>query len=283
MEKMVYVRTDKNGTKIYHDYTCPRCGGAGGCSMWAYTGWTCYECGGSGKRVTPRIVKEYTPEYEAKLDAQRAKRAEKKRIETERKQQEEAAGNTAEWLATHGFTADGITYVILGDTYAAKEQLKADGAKFDICIGWHADHEVSGFCSIAVHVDEIAERNAWGRYDITANRAEWDSKKAAALKQLSGAKESNHYGNVGDKVQMELELVRVSFFDTFYGSTTVYTMKDNDGNLFVWKTTSCLDRIVDGECKPILKGEHFTLKGTVKEHSEYKGEKQTVLTRCKVA
>ena len=27
--KPIYVRTDKNGTKIYHDWTCPRCGGAG--------------------------------------------------------------------------------------------------------------------------------------------------------------------------------------------------------------------------------------------------------------
>lgn len=27
--KKVYIRTDKNGTKIYHDYTCTRCGGAG--------------------------------------------------------------------------------------------------------------------------------------------------------------------------------------------------------------------------------------------------------------
>ena len=45
---MVYIRTDKNGTKIYHDYTCPRCGGAGGADQWIYTGWTCYECGGTG-------------------------------------------------------------------------------------------------------------------------------------------------------------------------------------------------------------------------------------------
>lgn len=47
---MVYIRTDKNGTKIYHDYTCPRCGGAGGADQWIYTGWTCYECGGTGSQ-----------------------------------------------------------------------------------------------------------------------------------------------------------------------------------------------------------------------------------------
>lgn len=27
MAKIVYLRTDKNGTKYYANYTCPRCGG----------------------------------------------------------------------------------------------------------------------------------------------------------------------------------------------------------------------------------------------------------------
>ena len=55
---MVYIRTDKNGTKIYHDYTCPRCGGAGGADQWIYTGWTCYECGGTGRVSNPQIIKD---------------------------------------------------------------------------------------------------------------------------------------------------------------------------------------------------------------------------------
>mgnify|MGYP003165815777 CR=1 FL=1 len=54
---MVYIRTDKNGTKIYHDYTCPRCGGAGGADQWIYTGWTCYECGGTGRVSILRSLK----------------------------------------------------------------------------------------------------------------------------------------------------------------------------------------------------------------------------------
>lgn len=71
-KKIVYLRTDKNGTKYYANYTCPRCGGAGGGNQWIYTGWTCYECGGTGERSTPVIEKEYTPEYAAKLEERRA-------------------------------------------------------------------------------------------------------------------------------------------------------------------------------------------------------------------
>lgn len=57
MAKIVYLRTDKNGTKYYANYTCPRCGGAGGSDKWAFTGWTCYECGGTGESSTPVIEK----------------------------------------------------------------------------------------------------------------------------------------------------------------------------------------------------------------------------------
>lgn len=79
MAKIVYLRTDKNGTKYYANYTCPRCGGAGGSDKWSFTGWTCYECGGTGESSTPVIEKEYTPEYRAKLDERARKRAEAKR------------------------------------------------------------------------------------------------------------------------------------------------------------------------------------------------------------
>lgn len=106
MDKLQYVKTDKNGTKIFYDWTCPRCGGAGESSMWLKTGCVCFRCGGSGLRNRPIIVKEYTDEYAAKLEARRvarlkkyeeehaeeiaAERAEQERREAEAKAQEEA-------------------------------------------------------------------------------------------------------------------------------------------------------------------------------------------------
>ena len=86
--KDIYIRTDKNGTKYYHNYTCRRCGGAGGADQWKATGWTCYECGGSGVASSPEVIKVYTPEYEAVLAERRAKRAEKKSAERRAKAEE---------------------------------------------------------------------------------------------------------------------------------------------------------------------------------------------------
>ena len=92
------IRIDRNGTKYFEGMvTCDRCGGAGGADQWKYTGWTCYECGGTGKVFAK--WKEYTPEYEAKLNERRKAKAEQyerehaeeiTKAEQERKSKEEA-------------------------------------------------------------------------------------------------------------------------------------------------------------------------------------------------
>ena len=124
MGKYEYIRTDRNGTKIYHDWDCPRCGGAGRSDNWWRTGFTCHECGGTGKRAHPRIVKEYTEEYAAKLDARRAAKA--------APAMEIDADALADYMrrvyASHGFNADGISYVYQGNTYKFREAFRKAGA-----------------------------------------------------------------------------------------------------------------------------------------------------------
>ncbi len=99
MEKKPF-KVDRNGTQYFYDWTCPRCGGEGGRSEWTYTGWTCFECGGTGRSEEPKIVKVYTPEWQARIDARRQAKAEAEavriaeeeaRLERIRKEQEELA------------------------------------------------------------------------------------------------------------------------------------------------------------------------------------------------
>lgn len=71
------------------------------------------------------------------------------------------------------------------------------------------------------------------------------------------------------------------------GARHIYTFRDADGNCLVWKTANPLgmwsededgyEKWVEAEV-----GGKVTLKATVKDHDEYKGTKQTVLTRAKV-
>lgn len=163
MDRIKYIRTDKNGTKIFEDWTCPRCGGEGWAGQWKYTGVTCFRCGGSGLRKTPKIVKEYTDEYWAKLNARReakaakyaeehaeeiaAAKAEEERMEEEYKQKEFA--RTSKQL---GCGADGIGYVHVGNTYPVKDEIKANGGKW-VGQWWVAPVEIKAKKVYAVRID----------------------------------------------------------------------------------------------------------------------------------
>jgi len=70
-----------------------------------------------------------------------------------------------------------------------------------------------------------------------------------------------------------LTLVFSTSFDSMYGPVYLYKFQDQDGNVLVWKTGSFFDWY-DGET--VVSG-----KATVKAHDEYRGTKQTVVTRAK--
>lgn len=210
------IRVDKNGTKYFEGLAeCPRCSGAGIYYIGVLNGkllpsWVdqgvCFQCGGSGKVQSK--WKEYTPEYEAKLNARREARF----AEQQKRIAEEEAKRRAE--------------------REAKEE---------------------------------AERQA-----KAAKEAEEAARKA----------NSKHVGNIGDKLELEASLEKKAHFDvpSYAGFGTdrmfVYTFRDGNGNALVWKTAKGIN---------FEAGDKVTIRGTVKDHSEYKDEKQTVLTRCKIA
>jgi hypothetical protein len=93
-------------------------------------------------------------------------------------------------------------------------------------------------------------------------------------KKAAEEKASEWIGEVGKKLEVKVKSFRcVTSWESTYGHypTTTYIWKivDEAGNIFTWKTSNAIPDDVD------------TIKGTVKEHKEYRGTKQTELTRCK--
>ena len=84
---------------------------------------------------------------------------------------------------------------------------------------------------------------------------------------------SKYVGEVGKRVSFKPADYKVlTSWETMYGTTTLYKIVDEAGNVFIWKASAWINA-----GRPVEK-----ITGTVKEHSEYGGVKQTVLTRCKV-
>lgn len=167
--ELEYIRTDKNGTKIYLDNNCPRCCGYGELEQWDRTGRRCFACGGTGKRRKPRTVKIYTPEYLEKLEKRRLEREKKEAREKPSQTEDERrkAADTARrniWQS-EGMTREGVGYAYFGDTYQIKDELKRAGARWNRFLrGWIAPvspSEIPGTSGIDVRCVKItAEKYA---------------------------------------------------------------------------------------------------------------------------
>jgi hypothetical protein len=81
-----------------------------------------------------------------------------------------------------------------------------------------------------------------------------------------------YVGTVGQRAVFgPLTCVRCHSYETQFGWQNINVFEDADHNLLVWKTGSYSANV----------GDVVTLKGTVKEHNDYRGTKQTILSRCK--
>lgn len=167
MRPLEYWRTDRNGTKYYLDWNCPRCAGAGESDNWYRTGKTCYGCGGTGKRVKPLIVKEYTPEHQAELDARRNAREAKREAEKPKYSEEEAralaeAARRGCWQA-EGFGPDGIGYLHTGDTWKNRDSFHGVGRWNNYLHGYVAPTkiELRGIDIREIHAQELCNTTGW--------------------------------------------------------------------------------------------------------------------------
>lgn len=271
------IKVDRNGSKHYEGMiTCDKCGGAGmiahhvenGVPSWNWTdGGVCWKCGGSGKIHSKWI--ERTPEYQAKLDAKRQKKHEAEIA----KQKAHADEINQAFFQQQGFNAEGKTFVVLGDTYKIRSELKDLGCKFSAILGWHTDHQIDGYQMLMVDIDDCYYKNG---YDGIYRRQNWKTDVAEKIKRANKEleKPSEYIGAIGEKITVNATFDRSYSFEGYMGRTTyIYTFKDSDENILVWKTQAWQD---------LAKGREVQITGTVKEHSEYREQKQTVLTRCKI-
>lgn len=95
--------------------------------------------------------------------------------------------------------------------------------------------------------------------------------RVAAMESRSSERHV-HYGEVGRRYRgVPVKEVRESgSYTTAYGVTTVYTIVLDDDSVLTWKSGKSMDVDACGK----------TVDFTVKEHGEYRGVEQTVVTRC---
>lgn len=259
------VKVDKNGTKYFADNKCRKCNGTGYINGYEHIdGARCWDCHTTGISK-PYHWKEYTPEYAQKLADRRRAKAIKEAPEANKR-----------FFKKIGFDENGRAWVVVGKTYDIKDELKEAGAKFDIFIGWHFDHADNRFVCFEISIEDIGEKTD---LEVWQYRSPCEIEIFISAKQAEYAPKSpsEYVGNIGEKFSGVLTLKNITKYKThftYYGETNyIYIFADENENAVIWKTSSF---------QKINIGDKYTVKGTIKEHSEYNGEKQTTLTRCKI-
>lgn len=169
-----------------------------------------------------------------------------------------------------GFQKGYIT-IFKGDTYGNLEWFKKSIARYCKFWGWYI-----------VSTEEIPADLPQSVTPITLN---WDTvgDETGALKSESAVKSavesliysendstSEWVGTIGERLELNVTITAAIELDGAYGASTLHTMEDECGNVYVWTTSA----------KHWEVGSVKHIKGTLKDHKTYHCVKQNVLTRC---
>lgn len=278
------LKVDEKAKKAYIKEKCPRCGGLGfivsrvengNMIPIPVDGGICYKC--NSEKYIHKWVKAYTEEEMDKYLAaqERAKERKVEKAELERQEKlNKSKENQEALLAKWGYDVENplIWLVGGGSTYEIKDQLKEMGCKFNPAFGWYCSHSIDvpeGYGIVSINFyDAYVWYPLSKRFELKDNAKEIADAAKATLEPES---HSEYIGEIKERLRdLKVILTAVRSFDGFYGTSFLYTFSCGE-NILVWITSSCKD---------IEIGDEVFLTGTVKEHSIYKGVKQTKLSRC---
>ena len=169
-----------------------------------------------------------------------------------------------------GFTKGYITS-FKGDTYSLLEWFQDSTARYHKFWGWYFTSE-----------EELPEIPA----GITPIQLKWEDVAFVDEDQLrpeSQIKEhidslmydpspSKWQGEVGDRLEKVLTVTKAIPVEGYYGNSTMHIFSDPEENVYVWTTAA----------KTLEVGKTYIIRGTIKQLSTYKNQKQTILTRCNI-
>ncbi len=157
---------------------------------------------------------------------------------------EEQAKEILEWVANQEATNDFMHNVIAS------------------CTAPFVEYKQTGFIAAAI----VAYNKAKEREILAKLEAE----------RKADLPESEHVGTVKKRENFTVTLEKTIVTEGYYGDTFIHRFRDEQNNLIIWFGTK---RLRNNDNDKIETGETVTIKATVKEHSEFRDEKQTIVQR----
>lgn len=164
---------------------------------------------------------------------------------------------------------NGYITIFKGDTYSLIDWFKASSARYTRAWGWYFVSTEELPDPLPVGIEPI--RLTWEEVSTDDVLHDEDTIKKYVETLVYEPSASEFVGKIGDRLDVELTVVKAIQLDGYYGPSTLHTFVDANGNEYVWTTAS----------KTLEEGVTYRVKGTVKDHKVYKNTNQTVLTRCR--
>ena len=275
---------EKNG-KMYVSARCKcdRCNGSGiaishVCNgqpvPYVNDGGICYSCNGAG--YFRKEIRLYTDKEFEQMEKASIKATKKREAAREQKMKAEYANKRAKWLKENCFNENLTTFVYFpADSFEVKDNLKDAGFHFSKNLLWHIANIPKGYEDKVVEIalDQVAEIGAWGEgFYRPGARTFVDD----ILKNCRPIEESTSEWLFEEKERFydyAVVLKSVRGMETRFGWTQLVKFEDANGNILQWWTAVEIKAEV---------GDQVLLTGTVKKFEEYKGNKITTVTRCKI-
>ena len=165
---------------------------------------------------------------------------------------------------------NGYITIFKGNTYEDKEYFKTNAARYNKLWGWYFISTIDLPNDIPEDVEPI--RLSWSLVGKEDGTLKTDREVIEAVETLVYDEDISEYqGEIGDKIEVFITVEKAIALDGYYGPSTMHIMRDDDGNCYVWTTAARSWEV----------GSEHLIAGTIKELKQYKGTKQTVLTRCR--
>lgn len=207
------------------------------------------------------------------MEKANTKVAEKRAAAKEEQMKAEYAEKRQKWITSNGFNDNLTTFVYFpSNSYDVKDQLKDAGFRFDKVLLWHiaeVPEQYKDSC-IEISFSEIGDFSAWGEGHFRIGAKDIVSEKILSTRPASC---SEWVGQEKEKISdLPVTLVSIRGFEGYYGYSQVVKFLNGD-NMITWFTATDI---------PFEPGDELLLSGTIKKLDEYKGDKITVMTRCRM-
>lgn len=164
-----------------------------------------------------------------------------------------------------------IIYIVKGESFSVKDNLKELGARFRRDFGWYfgsfadkPDTLPAGLELVEVRWEEVGNEDGSLKNE--------DIVKQVIESKIYDADPSEYVGEIGERIEVSVIVESKREFESLYGTQFCYGFRDENKNCYTWFTSTASKT-------SFTVGEEVTIRGSVKSHDIYKNKKSTVLSR----